>query len=131
MSNQAKYQSFLDSTTLKQMLITLLLMIVVLFQTRSSAQVLYGSLTGNVTDPNGAAVVGAKVEARGVVTGVAKETTTDAYGIYRFVDVLPGSYSVTVSAPGFASRCMTTCWSLPMRCAGWTRLSSLARSAKP
>src|ERR1051325_2009813 len=36
----------------------------------ASAQVLYGSLTGNITDPTGAVVVGAKVEALNLGTNI-------------------------------------------------------------
>lgn len=64
---------------------------------------LYGSLTGNITDPSGAPVPGAKVEALNVSTGVAQQTTTQSDGIYRFVELLPGTYKVRVSAPGFAT----------------------------
>jgi hypothetical protein len=67
----------------------------------AAAQVLYGSLTGNVTDPSGAAVPAAHVVALNAATGVARETTTDSTGIYRVSDLLPGAYKVTVSAPGF------------------------------
>lgn len=66
----------------------------------AQAQVLYGSLTGNVTDPTGAAVTGAIVEALNVNTGVVQKTQTED-GIYRFFTVLPGTYTITVSSPGF------------------------------
>ena len=56
------------------------------------AQVLYGSLTGNVTDSTGAVVVGAKVRALNVGTNVAKEATTDERGAFLFSDLLPGEY---------------------------------------
>ena len=102
MSSQSECQAPSFSTTLKQNILTLLLMIVVLLQTPSSAQVLYGSLTGNVTDQNGAAVAGAKVEARNVNTGTVQEVTTDSTGIYRFVNLLPGTSTVTITASGFA-----------------------------
>src|SRR5579864_907527 len=69
-----------------------------------SAQVLYGSLTGTVTDPSGAAVLGAKVEAQNVGTGVSQQGVTDANGIYRFSTLLPGTYKVTISAPNFATQ---------------------------
>ena len=68
------------------------------------AQVLYGTLTGNVTDPNGAVVAGAQVEARNVNTGTVQQATTDSSGIYRFSAILPGTYSVTISAGGFAKQ---------------------------
>jgi len=70
-------------------------------QPKCPAQVLYGSLTGNVTDPSGAAVSGATVEALDIGKGVAQEAAADVNGIYRFVELLPGTYKVTISAPNF------------------------------
>jgi hypothetical protein len=66
-----------------------------------NAQVLYGSLTGNVTDPSNAAVPGAKVEALNVGTGVAKQTTTDDRGSYLFNNLQFGVYKITIAAPAF------------------------------
>jgi hypothetical protein len=67
----------------------------------SNAQVLYGSLTGNVSDPSNAAVPGAKVEALNVGTGVAQQATTDERGAYLFNNLQFGVYKITVSAPSF------------------------------
>lgn len=67
------------------------------------AQVLYGSLTGNVTDPSGAVVPSAHIEALNVATGIKRETTSDASGIYQVPDLLPGIYKVTVTAPNFGA----------------------------
>lgn len=71
---------------------------------RAHAQVLYGSLTGTVTDAAGAVVSGAKVTAVNVQTGVTQDATTDSSGIYRFQSLLPGSYKVTIAAPGFSKQ---------------------------
>jgi Carboxypeptidase regulatory-like domain/TonB dependent receptor len=65
------------------------------------AQVLYGSLTGNVADPSGAAVAGAKVEALNVATGVSRQGESDVRGIYLFRDLQAGTYKVTTQATGF------------------------------
>lgn len=65
------------------------------------AQILYGTLTGNVTDPSGAVVPNVKVEALATSTGVSHTTTTDSNGVYRFADLPEGSYKVTISAQGF------------------------------
>ena len=46
------------------------------------AQVLYGSLTGNVVDQTGAVVKGAKVEALNSSTGTTKSAVTDDRGVY-------------------------------------------------
>src|SRR2546426_8471648 len=69
--------------------------------TATQAQVLYGSLVGHVTDPNGAAVPGAKVEVVNVGTQATKSTTTDEDGTYSVTDLVPGVYNVTVTAASF------------------------------
>jgi hypothetical protein len=67
------------------------------------AQVLYGSLTGNVSDPTGAAVPGVHVEAVNQGTNVKAETDTDGRGVYRFTNLQEGLYKVTVTAKSFGS----------------------------
>mgnify|MGYP000914760317 CR=1 FL=1 len=70
----------------------------------TNAQVLYGTLTGNVADPSGAAIPNAKVEAVNSGTGITKSATTDERGVYFFNDLQPGTYKVTISAPAFGTR---------------------------
>jgi Carboxypeptidase regulatory-like domain/TonB dependent receptor len=65
------------------------------------AQVLYGSLVGNVTDETGAAVPGATVTITNRDTGTTRDAVTDATGAYRFATVQPGTYTVTVQLSGF------------------------------
>lgn len=60
-----------------------------------------GTILGHVSDPSGAAVQGAKVIARNVNTSVSNRFTTSAVGDYVFVDLVPGTYEVSVSAQGF------------------------------
>ncbi len=67
----------------------------------SYAQILYGSLTGNVTDPGSAGVPAANVQATNVGTGVTRETKTDAAGVYTFNNLQSGTYKITLTAPGF------------------------------
>ena len=66
-----------------------------------AAQVLYGSLVGNVTDETGAAVPGATVVVTHRETGASREIVTDANGAYRFPTVQSGTYTVTVKVDGF------------------------------
>jgi len=67
------------------------------------AQSVRGVLTGTVTDPSGAAIVGASIEARNHDTGAASTGVTTSTGAYRFNELPLGTYDITVSAPGFKS----------------------------
>ena len=66
-----------------------------------SAQVTTGTLSGSVTDASGQPIAQAEVRAADTLHGVARTIATDASGFYRFVDLLPASYAVAVSAQGF------------------------------
>jgi len=85
-------------------MLALLFVFCVLATPGASAQVLYGSLTGTVADPSGAAVAGARVEALDVAKGGTQASTTDENGIYRFSALLPGTYKVTISAQSFETQ---------------------------
>jgi outer membrane receptor protein involved in Fe transport len=92
-----------NSMSLKQIVLFLLVFVLGVFLIPGQSQVLYGSLTGNVTDPTGAVVPEAHVEALDVSTGVKHEATSDSSGIYRVSDLAPGIYKVTVSAANFGT----------------------------
>ena len=64
-------------------------------------QVLYGSVTGTVTDQSGAIVPAAQVIVTNDATGLKRQTTTDAAGNYRVLDLPQGNYSIEVTASGF------------------------------
>ena len=68
----------------------------------ASTQVLYGSLTGNVTDVSGSAVPNAKVDAVNISNGIGKQATTDGRGVFLMQDLQAGVYKVTISAPSFS-----------------------------
>ena len=59
-------------------------------------------LRGSVTDPQGAAIPGASVRIVEVQTGSARQTLTGATGEYQFLQLAPGTYSVTGEKTGFA-----------------------------
>lgn len=90
------------------MLLTRLAALFILSSTLSvsllSAQTLYGSLVGNVTDSSGAGVPRTRIEALNLATGVIKTTTTDERGGYTMSDLLQGTYKITVSAAAFSPR---------------------------
>src|SRR5258708_7041124 len=69
----------------------------------ATAQTVTGSITGEVTDPTGAVLSGAKVVARDIDTGVDTGTTTNSSGVYTIQFLSIGRYEVTVQANGFGT----------------------------
>jgi hypothetical protein len=67
-----------------------------------AAQSTFGTIVGTVTDPSGAAVAGAKVEARNKATGETRTVTSDNSGEYQFLNLDPGDYTITVTVTQFA-----------------------------
>src|SRR5260370_210479 len=67
----------------------------------ASSQTVTGSISGQVTDPSGAVIVGANVTAENAATSVQTSAKTNAAGVYtiRFLPI--GTYTVTVDATGF------------------------------
>src|SRR6202163_2378475 len=65
------------------------------------SQAATGSIEGQVTDQQNAAVAGAEVRLVDVSTNTTQSTTTNEVGRYTFISVPPGVYNVTVSHPGF------------------------------
>src|SRR5947207_3167039 len=65
------------------------------------AQVLYGSVSGAVTDQNGAVVPNAQVAISSDTTGLKRQAVTDSTGSYRILDLPEGTYTLEVTAAGF------------------------------
>src|SRR5678809_843802 len=62
------------------------------------------ALAGVVRDPSGAVLPGVTVEAASpVLIEKVRSVVTDGTGQYRIVNLLPGTYSVTFSLPGFST----------------------------
>ena len=62
------------------------------------------SISGTVKDPSGAVLPGVTVEAASdVLIEKTRSSTTDAAGIYRIVDLRPGTYTLTFTLPGFST----------------------------
>ncbi|MDX2180951.1 MAG: TonB-dependent receptor [Bryobacteraceae bacterium] len=66
-----------------------------------AAQVLYGSIVGNVRDASDAPIAGARVRAVDKGTGASRESLTDESGDYTFPTVNAGLYEITVQRDGF------------------------------
>ena len=62
-----------------------------------------GTVEGAVIDPNKAVIVGATVTLENIRTGYKNTVQTDEKGAFRFTDIPPNPYALTVSASGFAA----------------------------
>src|SRR4029450_730894 len=77
----------------------LTLLVVLLLPASVFAQ---ATLTGTVRDASGGVLPGVTVEASSpVLIEKVRSATTDDTGQYRIIDLRPGTYSMTVTLPGF------------------------------
>src|SRR2546422_1666095 len=77
------------------------LLVLLLLPTAAAAQ---AAITGVVKDTSGAVLPGVTVEAASpVLIEKIRSVVSDATGQYRIVNLLPGTYSVTFSLPGFST----------------------------
>src|SRR5262249_29615195 len=70
---------------------------------RASAQAVYGSILGTVTDPQGAAVVGATSTVTDQNKRTNQQATTNESGNYSVTHLIPDPYTVKIEAQGFKS----------------------------
>ena len=67
----------------------------------ASAQAVYGSIFGTITDPSGAAVPGAKVVVTSATKGTTVEATTNTDGNYSVTHLIPDTYNIRAEGSGF------------------------------
>ena len=79
----------------------LIVIVTIALSTVALGQTSRGTVTGTVTDPNGAVIAGAEVTLTSGATKLSRTTTTNSEGLYRFEAVDPGPYSLKVTATGF------------------------------
>src|ERR1700730_3077896 len=67
----------------------------------TSAQAVFGSILGTVTDAQGNAVSGAKVTVTSLTKSTVFEATSNESGNYSVTHLIPDTYRVHVEVPGF------------------------------
>ena len=80
---------------------TLVLAAALLLCSRSMPASPSGGIAGTIRDPSGAAVAGARVTAISVTTRAQAAAFSDITGSFRFLQLAPGVWSVTVEADRF------------------------------
>jgi Carboxypeptidase regulatory-like domain len=58
-------------------------------------------LTGRITDPTKAVIVGARIEAINGATNLRYEATSNSSGEYHLANLPPGAYRIEIEKPGF------------------------------
>ena len=86
---------------------TVLVLLTCAITSLAFAQATSGSMSGTVTDPAGAVVPGAKIEAKETASGRTFTTEATEAGLYVLATLPPGTYSVTVTQPGFKKNVQT------------------------
>jgi hypothetical protein len=72
-----------------------------LYTIPASADNVYASIRGVVTDPAGAAVPNAMITATNIDTGIVTKTTSSGAGNYVFPQLAIGNYRVSATGPNF------------------------------
>jgi len=93
--------------TAKSLAQAVVLLLAVLISGVAWGQTSNGTLVGSVTDPTGAVVPKATISAVSSQYGLPHETHTDSVGTYHLESLQPGTYSVTITLPGFETLTIT------------------------
>jgi hypothetical protein len=80
-----------------------------------------GTIKGYIRDTTGAIVPNASVQLRNQETSVAHNVKSDNTGLYQFLDIVPGVYSISTETPGFRKALVKSITPVPPRIA-WNRL---------
>src|ERR1700689_1170677 len=73
----------------------------VLVSVPAVAQVTTGSISGYVIDPANRPIPQSSVTAADAARSIRKSAVTDASGFYRFADLPPSVYELSITAQGF------------------------------
>jgi hypothetical protein len=75
--------------------------VLLITSTTTHAQSTFGTVVGTVTDASGSPIPGVSVALTNLGTNEKRTQPTNGDGLYQFVNVTPGQYSVEVQKPGF------------------------------
>src|SRR5215470_7365170 len=90
------------TSRLRELCVLFFVIGVFLFSSLSAAgQEISATVTGTVTDPQGAVLPGVTVTVLNLDTNVASETVTNSQGVYVVQKLIPGRYKITSSLQGF------------------------------
>ena len=86
---------------------SLCIVLLLLFATPAGGQANFGAIVGSVLDPSGRTIAGAKLTVTNLATNTVRTARTDTAGQYEVPGLIPGTYTIQVSASGFAPKSVT------------------------
>ncbi|MGB0066054.1 MAG: TonB-dependent receptor, partial [Terracidiphilus sp.] len=100
MSGIPKNDSSKKAKTTRSLVVVTALLAILFAGSIARAQVLYGSITGTVSDKTGAVVPNAALTVTNQATGEVRAAKANDVGGFNFLDMLPGTYSLSVAKTG-------------------------------
>ena len=84
--------------------ITVIFLVATMASGVALAQTTRGDIQGRIVDEAGAALPGVTVAVQSDILATSKATVTDGDGVFKFLVLPPGTYSVNFTLPGFQTR---------------------------
>ena len=100
MSGRPQVNHRINPGAIRTTLMAFALLALFLASTAAHAQILYGSLTGTVTDKTGAVIPNAALTLTNQGTGEVRTAKGNGTGDYNILDVLPGTYTLSIAKMG-------------------------------
>ncbi len=100
MSGRPELNRRIKRCAVQTLLIAVALLTLSLGSRTVNAQILYGSVAGTVADKTGALIPNASITLTSQDTGATRTTNSTGTGMYAFLNVLPGKYTVSVAKAG-------------------------------
>jgi hypothetical protein len=100
MSGRLKGEIRVQQCAIRVLVMVIALSAMFLASTAAHAQNLYGSITGTVTDKTGAVIPNVPVTITNQATGESRTEKSNGAGAYTILDVLPGTYTLTIARAG-------------------------------
>lgn len=85
------------------MFLILTMVFCVLWQPAANGQVSFAAMNGTVRDSSGAVVPSTELLLKNAQTGVERRTQTNDQGVYVFLNILPGHYTLAAARTGFST----------------------------
>ena len=100
MSGRPKSEFRVQQCAIRILVTVIALSAMFLASTAANAQILYGSITGSVTDKTGAVIPNVTVTITDQGTGEVRTEKANDVGAFNILDILPGVYTLSVARTG-------------------------------